>query len=88
MEKTYKMFLKIAGDEIQTILQYTELLENVDETSEETDSIVDEILSDEFNHALVALLSAAHDMGITIAPDTLDPNPNTIQVVEEGGEEK
>lgn len=83
MEKTYKMFLKIAADEIQTLLQYSDMLENVDDASEETDNVVDEIMGDEFNHALVALLSAAHQMGIKIATDTLEPNPNKIEVTEE-----
>lgn len=77
------IFLKIARDEIQTILDYDQMLEHEDTDGSVTRSdnqIVSEIMSDEFNHALLALLTAAELMGIQIAPDGLSDVPN----VEEG----
>lgn len=72
------IFLNIAKDEIQTLINYDKMLE-----SEETDGsatrkdneLIAEIMSDEFNHALISLLTAASLMGIEIAPDGVSDIP-------------
>lgn len=72
------MLLKIAKDEIKTIIQYSEMLEQ--ESGQDVKPTVDEIMGDEFNHALISLLIAAKIMGITIATDEISPDPNNIEV--------
>lgn len=80
--KDHLIFLNIAKSEIETLIEYDKMLE-----SEETDGsvtrkdneLVAEIMSDEFNHALIALLTAASLMGIQIASDGV----STIPKVEE-----
>lgn len=75
----YIVLLKVAKDEIKTIIQYSEMLEE----SREKESIkpaLDEIRGDEFNHALISLLMAAKLMGIKIATDDISTNPNNIEV--------
>lgn len=84
--KDHIIFLNIARDEIQTLIDYDKMLESesTDGTvTREDNQIVDEIMSDEFNHALLALLTAAELMGIQIATDGLSDVPT----VEEEGEE-
>lgn len=81
------IFLNIARDEIQTLIDYDKMLESEDTDGSETrqdNEIIAEIMSDEFNHALLALLTAAALMGIEIASDGLSDIPR----VEEDGEEK
>lgn len=76
--KDHLIFLNIAKDEIQTLIDYDKMLE-----SEETDGsvtrkdneLVLEIMSDEFNHALISLLTAASLMGIQIASDGVSEIP-------------
>lgn len=77
----FLVLLKVARDEIDTLIQYSELLESSTE-QEKLKPILDEIRGDEFNHALISLLSAAKLMGISIATDDIDPDPNTIDVTE------
>lgn len=73
------VLLKIAKDEIKTIIQYSEMLSE-SERSEEIKPAVDEIMGDEFNHALISLLMAAKIIGIKIATDDISTDPNTIEV--------
>lgn len=77
--RDYIVLLKIAKDEIKTLIQYSEMLSEA-ENSDEIKPAVDEIMGDEFNHALIALLMAAKSMGIKIATDDITPDPNKIEV--------
>lgn len=75
----YIVLLKIARDEIETIIQYSEML-GESENSADIKPTVDEIRGDEFNHALISLLMAAKIMGIKIATDDISVDPNAIEV--------
>lgn len=75
----YLVLLKIARDEINTIIEYSEMLEASTE-KETIQQPLDEIRGDEFNHALIAMLMAAKIMGIKIATDDISPDPNGIEV--------
>lgn len=83
--KDHIIFLNIAKAELETLIQYDGYLE-----SESTDGsvtrkdneIVAEIMSDEFNHALLAMLTAAALMGIKIASDGLSDVPEVEEVKE------
>lgn len=77
--KDYLVLLKVARDEIKTIIQYSEMLEQSDD-QEKIRPALDEIRGDEFNHALIAMLMAANIMGIKIATDDISPDPNSIEV--------
>lgn len=78
--KAAEMFLRIAKDEAETLAEYQNMLDNVDDLSSETKDIMDEIMGDEFNHCIVALLSAAKLLNIKIATDDISENPNDIEV--------
>lgn len=83
------LFLKIAKDEAKTLIEYQEMLDELDEPlGDNEQSIVNEIMSDEFNHCLVALLSASKIIGVPIATDNVDSgNVSTdIDLDEELGE--
>lgn len=75
----YLVLLRVAKDEIKTIIQYSEMLEE-SENRDEIQPALDEIRGDEFNHALIAMLMAAKIMGIKIATDDISPDPNGIEV--------
>lgn len=77
--KDYQVLLKVARDEIQTLIDYTEMFEETEE-SEAIKPTLDEIMGDEFNHALIAILEASQIMGIKIATDDISVNPNNIEV--------
>lgn len=84
--KDHIIFLNIARDEIQTLIDYDKMLEseNTDGTvTREDNQIVAEIMSDEFNHALLALLTAAELMGIQIATDGLSDVPTVEEKQDE-----
>lgn len=78
--KAAEMFLRIAKDEAETLAEYQDMLNNVDDLSSEANDIMDEIMGDEFNHCIVALLSAAKLLNIKIATDNISENPNDIEV--------
>lgn len=75
-----EMFLRIAKDEAETLVEYQNMLDNVDDLSPATKDIMDEIMGDEFNHCMVALLSAAKLLKIKIATDDISEDPNDIEV--------
>lgn len=77
--KDYKVLLTIARDEIDTLIKYSEMLEE-SQNKEVLDETVKKIMSDEFNHALIALLSASNLMEVEIATDDLSEDPNEIEV--------
>lgn len=64
MESVIK-WLQVAGDEIETLQTYYGLLEGP--LKEET--LLHEIIGDEFNHAMIALFTAASESGIKIPTD-------------------
>lgn len=75
-----KMLLKIAEDEAQTLYNYQSMLDDVEDMDGDAKAVVDEIMSDEFNHCLIALLSAAKVLNIHIATDDIEPDPNKTEV--------
>lgn len=77
--KDFQVLLQVARDEIQTLIDYTNLFED-SEGKEDIKGALDEIRGDEFNHALIAMLMAAKLMGIDIATDDISINPNKIEV--------
>lgn len=77
--KPAEVFLKIAKDEAQTLYEYQGMLDESG-MSEEEKALVDEIMGDEFNHCLIALLSAAKLLDIKIATDDISEDPNDIEV--------
>ena len=83
MDSNYKAFLIVAREEIETLIKYSDYFNEMpSDTSEDTLNILREVMSDELNHALIALLTASHYMDIPIATDDLEPNPNDIEVNE------
>lgn len=78
--RDYMVLLRIAEDEIKTIIDYTEMLDNQADAGQDIKPAVDEILGDEFNHALIAILMAAKIMGVKIATDDISPDPNNTEV--------
>lgn len=83
--KPAEVFLTIAKDELQTLVDYQRMIEESD-LSEEEVAAIHEIMGDEFNHALIAMVYAKDILGIKIASDEITPDPNDIEVTEEGGE--
>lgn len=82
--KVAEMFLMVARDEADTLVKYQSIRETVEDMDEESKAIMDEIMSDEMNHGLIALLTASKLLGIKIGTDELSKDPNEIKVVEEG----
>ncbi|MCM1505301.1 MAG: hypothetical protein NC127_08910 [Muribaculum sp.] len=56
------------------------MMHMTENNSADITAAVNEILGDEFNHALIALLMAAKIMGIKIATDDISTDPNEIEV--------
>lgn len=81
MNTVPSMFLTIARDEIETLMKYNDMVElDTNKEDQRAKEIVHEIMGDEFNHALISLLSAAKALDIKIATDDLIPDPNEMQV--------
>lgn len=76
------MFLQIAEDEAKTLKEYSDMLKDIEDSDENTKSVVEEIMKDEFNHCLIALLMASTDLGVEIGTDELSKNPNDIEVTD------
>lgn len=76
------LFLMVARDEADTLVKYKGLLETTEFVNEEEKAIMDEVMSDELNHCLVALLTASKLLGIKIGTDELSEDPNKIEVTE------
>lgn len=83
--KPAEVFLKIAKDEAETLVTYQAMIDESDFSADQK-AVVDEIMGDEFNHCLIALLMASAELGIKIGDDHIKPNPNELEVTEEGGE--
>lgn len=73
------LFLEIAKAELQTLIDYRRMLDDTD-GEREADPIVDEIMGDEFNHALIALLTAARLMSIQIPSDGIKDAGDGIEL--------
>lgn len=82
------IFLNVAKAEIQTIIDYQEMLDHSDE-EREAQPILDEIMGDEFNHALIALLTAAKILQIDIPADGIKDAGDEAELenIEEKSEE-
>lgn len=75
-----QMFLRVAEDEAHTLHEYQLMLNEIIDFDEGAKAVMDEIIGDEFNHCLIALLSAKNALGIDIATDDMPPDPNDIEV--------
>lgn len=75
-----QMFLRVAKDEAHTLYDYQLMLNDIEDFDEGAKAVMDEIMGDEFNHCLIALLSAKNALGIDIATDDISPDPNNIEV--------
>lgn len=82
--KPAEVFLTIAKDEMQTLVDYQRMIDESELTDTQLDSI-NEIMGDEFNHALIAMYHAKEILGIEIATDDIEPDPNDVEV-DKGGE--
>lgn len=74
-----ELFLRIAEDEARTLGDYQKMIDETELSAEEK-AIADEIMGDEFNHCLIALLTASKVLGIKIATDDVSTDPNDIEV--------
>lgn len=81
--KSAEMMLNIARDEIDTLIRYREMLLDAAQKSEITEEKVIEIMGDEFNHALIAIYSAAGLLGITIPADGIIESMEEVDFTEE-----
>lgn len=85
--RTAEMMLKIARDELDTLLQYREMLLDGERRSDVMVDRVKEIMGDEFNHALIALYSAANLMRIEIPTDGIIEAMNGVDFIDDGDTE-
>lgn len=60
-------WLSVCVDEVNTLSTYTQILENIDEPDK-----FKEIMGDEVNHALIALLTASSLLGLKVPEDGLE----------------
>lgn len=67
MDEAINSWLTVATDECQTLVTYSGLLASVKDKEQ-----LKEIMSDEFNHALIALFTAAKELDVTIASDGIE----------------
>lgn len=79
-----EVFLTIAKDEMQTLVDYQRMVDESELDDSQLASI-QEIMGDEFNHALIAMYHAKEILGIKIATDDIKPDPNDVEV-DKGGE--
>lgn len=78
MEKVIEWF-DVAKDECETLRDYAAKLDKVDEKDK-----LREIMGDEVNHALIALVAACKALGLKVPTDELDD----IDEIFEGGDEE
>lgn len=67
MNESINSWLTVAADECQTLVTYARLLANVNDKEQ-----LKEIMGDEFNHALIALFTAAKELDVTVASDGIE----------------
>ena len=78
MEQVIEWF-DVAKDECETLRDYAAKLDNVDEKDK-----LREIMGDEVNHALIALVAACKALGLKVPTDELD---DIDEIFEGDGEE-
>lgn len=78
--KVGKIFLEIAKDEAETLSRYQGMIDDAEDMDDESREIINEIMEDELNHALIAILWAAKTLGLSISTDSLSEDPNKIEV--------
>lgn len=78
MEQVIEWF-DVAKDECETLRDYTAKLDKVDEKDK-----LREIMGDEVNHALIALVAACKALGLKVPTDELD---DIDEIFEGDGEE-
>ena len=78
MEQVIEWF-DVAKDECETLRNYTAQLDKVDEKDK-----LREIMGDEVNHALIALVAACKALGLKVPTDELD---DIDEIFEGDGEE-
>lgn len=78
MEQVIEWF-DVAKDECETLRDYAEKLDKVDEKDN-----LREIMGDEVNHALIAIVAACKALGLKVPTDNLDG----IDEIFKGGEEE
>ena len=78
MEQVIEWF-DVAKDECETLRDYTAKLDTVNEKDK-----LREIMSDEVNHALIALVAACKALGLKVPTDELD---DIDEIFEGDGEE-
>lgn len=78
MEQVIEWF-DVAKDECETLRDYAEKLDKVDEKDN-----LREIMGDEVNHALIAIVAACKVLGLKVPTDNLDG----IDEIFKGGDEE
>lgn len=78
MEQAIEWF-DVAKDECETLRDYAEKLDKVDEKDK-----LREIMGDEVNHALIAIVAACKALGLKVPTDNLDG----IDGIFEGGDDE
>lgn len=78
MEQVIEWF-DVAKDECETLRDYAEKLDKVDEKDN-----LHEIMGDEVNHALIAIVAACKALGLKVPTDNLDG----IDEIFQGGDEE
>ena len=78
MEQVIEWF-DVAKDECETLRVYAAKLDNVDDKDK-----LREIMGDEVNHALIALVAACKALGLKVPTDELDD----IDEIFEGGDDE
>lgn len=78
MEQVIEWF-DVAKDECETLRDYAEKLDKVDEKDN-----LREIMGDEVNHALIAIVAACKKLGLKVPTDNLDG----IDEIFQGGDEE
>ncbi|MCM1043489.1 MAG: hypothetical protein NC350_04715 [Corallococcus sp.] len=66
-------WLNVAKDEVETLITYLSMYKDLGVPEQDkVKAHLYEIMGDEFNHALIGLLSAAKELGIKIPTDELE----------------
>ncbi len=77
MEQAIEWF-DVAKDECETLRDYAEKLDKVDEKDN-----LREIMGDEVNHALIAIVAACKALGLKVPTDNLDGIEEIFEVDED-----
>lgn len=78
-----QVFLKVAQDEAQTLVDYEAMLAECEDATEEDKAKMREIMGDEFNHCLIALFTASSKIGVGIPSDGLEGAMSSVTFKEE-----